>query len=534
MTPITITIDGRQTEVEPGQTLLTAAHKLGIEIPTLCFLEKCEPATSCLVCLVNLKTNGQSKLVPSCATKVQPGMIVESETEEVHEARRTALELLLSDHTGDCLSPCHRICPLHLNIPLMIRQIEAGRLDEAIVTVKSALPLPAVLGRLCHHPCENGCRRGTWDQPAAIRDLERHVADSDLQSTRPHLPARHPPSGKRVVIIGAGPVGLAAACGLLQKGHACTIVDRHSEPGGTLRLVDEKLLPKEILSQEIAQIERLGLEFKLALDFGPTVTLEGLLRGFDAILLATGEPGQGEELSFIHEKKASGLTFNPATFQTALPNVFAAGSLVKPIKQIVRAMSEGQTAATCIDQFLSGQVIRRPDKVFSSMMGRVEKSEVELFMNLASDLPRQTPSCGSCAGFTRQEAPAEASRCLHCDCRAAGHCALQSHAQTYGADPNRFREQRRPFEQQLQHGEIIFEPGKCILCGICVQLAEQAREHLGLTFIGRGFNVRVAAPFNRTISDGLRKAAADCVEHCPTGALVFRDQKQPAAPVSEP
>jgi ferredoxin len=163
MTPFTLTIDGHPVLVTPGQSVLEAARALGVEIPTLCYLERCGPLTSCLVCLV--KING--KLVPSCGTLAQPGMAVESETEEVHEARRTALELLFSDHVGDCLSPCHRLCPLRMNIPVMIRQIMGGQLAEAIATVRQALALPAVLGRLCHHPCEQGCRRGA--APGIIR-----------------------------------------------------------------------------------------------------------------------------------------------------------------------------------------------------------------------------------------------------------------------------------------------------------------------------------------------------------------------------
>ena len=167
MTTFTITIDGHPVDVAPGESLLEAARKLGLDIPTLCYLEKCGPLNSCLVCLV--RVNG--RLVPSCGTRVAPGMVVESETEEVHEARRTALELLFSDHVGDCLSPCQRLCPLLLNIPVTLRHLEAGRLAEAIASVRGALPLPAVLGRLCHHPCEQGCRRGHWDDPAAIRDM---------------------------------------------------------------------------------------------------------------------------------------------------------------------------------------------------------------------------------------------------------------------------------------------------------------------------------------------------------------------------
>ena len=179
MNTFKITIDGRQAAVSPGQTVLQAARQIGVDIPTLCHLEKCGPLTSCQVCLVKVVANGQSRLAPSCATPVMPGMVIESETEEVHEARRTALELLFSDHVGDCLSPCHRLCPLQLNIPAMIRQIKAGLLDEAIGTLRQALPLAGVLGRLCNHPCEQGCRRGVFDEPAAIRDMERFLTEHD-------------------------------------------------------------------------------------------------------------------------------------------------------------------------------------------------------------------------------------------------------------------------------------------------------------------------------------------------------------------
>jgi NADH dehydrogenase/NADH:ubiquinone oxidoreductase subunit G len=126
--------------------------------------------------------------------------------------------------------------------------------------------------------------------------------------------------------------------------------------------------------------------------------------------------------------------------------------------------------------------------------------------------------------FAPAEARQEAGRCLHCDCRAAGNCRLQEYAEAYGANPNRFPRHRRSFEQQLHPAGVIFEPGKCILCGICVRLARQGGEPVGLTFVGRGFNVRVAAPLNKPFADGLRKVAAECVKHCPTGAITFRTE----------
>jgi NADH dehydrogenase/NADH:ubiquinone oxidoreductase subunit G len=122
MSTLSLTIDGQPVEVSPGDSVLAAARKLGLDIPTLCYVEKCGPLTTCLACLVRI----DGRMVPSCGTKVTPGMVVESETELVHSARRTALELLFSDHVGDCLSPCNLLCPLLMNIPAMIRHIKAG------------------------------------------------------------------------------------------------------------------------------------------------------------------------------------------------------------------------------------------------------------------------------------------------------------------------------------------------------------------------------------------------------------------------
>jgi len=588
-----LTIDGQAVDVQPGDTILTAARKLGLDLPTLCFLERCGPMTSCLVCVVKVTQNGRSRVVPSCGLRAEDGMVVESETDEVRALRRSALELLFSDHVGDCLSPCHRICPLDLNVPRMIRQIDTGQNNEAIATVRAALALPATLGRLCHAPCQNGCRRSGCGGSAAIRDLERFAADEDLKSPEPCLPPRKTATGKKVAIVGAGPAGLAAAYHLLRQGHACVLFDRNAQAGGTLRTqTEEKALPRDVLDAEIRQIERLGAELRLSTALGAGVTLDSLSGQFDAVLLATGElakadapfqnsrgqetfspkqtgskhpltstlspsdgarviesrpltpalsPSDGERVSEGRVRgsldsgsaglavavTASGVKVDSATYRTSVPKVFAAGSVVKPVKQLVRAMAEGQAAAECVHQFLAGWLIRPSPKAFSSVMGRLEDSELSLFLKLASPAPRTAPSAGLLFGFTSLEARTEAARCLHCDCRAAGSCALQHYAELYGAIPNRFTRQRRAFRQEVHPADVIFESGKCILCGICVEIARAAAEPLGLTFVGRGFDVQVSAPFGRGFAEGLTRVAADCVAHCPTGAIVFADGKHP-------
>lgn len=527
MSPFTITIDGQPVQVSAGQTVLQAARALGLDIPGLCYLEKCGPLTSCLVCLVKI----DGKLVPSCDTRVRPGMVVESETEEVRQARRTALELLFSDHVGDCLSPCQRLCPLGLNIPVMLRQVQAGQLAQASVTLRGALPLAGVLGRLCHHPCEQGCRRGAWDDPAAIRDIERFVAECDLDFGR--KARNQPATGKTVAIIGAGPAGLAAACYLACHGHSVTVLDRQSRAGGSLRHVPETELPASVLDAEIAWLADLGIAFKLGVELGNSVTVEGLSREHSVLLLTVGKlaPGEGERMGVPLAGQA--LKADPNTCQTPLPKVFAAGTAVKPVKHLVRAMVEGRAAAECVHQFLKDEPVRRPEKPFSSVMGRLKPGELRQFLaasaspgaparaDRAIDAGARAVPREPCAGLNRAEAATEAARCLHCDCRSSGNCLLQHYAQIYGAEPKRFQAERRPFEQQAQPEGVIFEPGKCILCGICVKLTELAREPLALTFIGRGFDVHVGAPLNHRIAEGLQKVAEECVTHCPTGALAF-------------
>lgn len=517
MSTIRLRIDGRDVDVPEGGTVLAAARHIGLDIPTLCYLEKCGPLTSCLVCLV--KVDG--KLVPSCGTKAAPGMVVESETEEVHTARRTALELLFSDHVGDCLSPCNLLCPLHLNIPVMLRHIDKGETNAAAATVRHALPLAGVLGRLCHHPCEKGCRRGAGDSPAAIRDLERFATDHDHAQVTPVAIPQAPPSGRRVAIVGAGPAGLSAAYFLLRQGHAVEVLDRHATPGGSLRTLPETALPPDVLTAEIAVLTRLGLRFTGNAELGRGLDLAALRGRCDAVLLTTGEMVAAEGASLGVGLASTGIRSNPNTCETDVAGVFAAGAAVKSVKQLVRAMADGKAAAECVALYLRGAAVRRPDKPFSSIMGRLDPGELRVFLQQGSEKQRAAPCSACAAGLSRDVAAGEASRCLHCDCRSSGNCALQHYAQVYGAEADRFRAKRRPFEQQRQPGGILFEAGKCILCGICVKLAELAREPLGLTFIGRGFDVRIGAGLNRTIEEGLQKVAAEAVFHCPTGALCF-------------
>jgi NADPH-dependent glutamate synthase beta subunit-like oxidoreductase/ferredoxin len=540
-----ITIDNREVEVEAGTTILDAAQKLGISIPTMCCLRGHEPTTSCMVCVVKLA--GASGLVPSCGTVVRDGMRVQSDCEEVREARRAALELLLSDHVGDCVGPCQMGCPAHMNIPQMIRQIAAGELTAAIATVKQDIALPAVLGRICPAPCEKACRRKLHDEAVSICLLKRYVADVDLQSPSPYLPSRGQNQGKRVAVIGAGPAGLAAAYYLQQDGFECTVFDDHDEPGGMLRYgVPEASLPRDVLAAEIAQIQKLGVTLKLGTRVGVAISMDEIRRQFDAVFIGSGELKPGDSGTLGIDASPDGIKIDSQTSATNVPGVFAGGDAVRKRRLAVRAVADGKEAAELIRQYLTGvgwalahadnlgkagqeqhglKPILQPGKTFNSRMGKLEDGEIGTFLQSASSESRHKPS-DSGGGFTEEEARAESLRCLHCDCHKPDACRLRQYAQAYDARQARYKADRQRFIQRTEHPDVIYEPGKCIDCGICIQIASQAGEKLGLAFVGRGFDVRVAVPFNESLAEGLKVAAAQCVQACPTGALAFKDGRR--------
>ena len=347
-----LTIDQHEVEVPPGSTILDAAQRLGIQIPTLCYSQQCEPSTSCLVCLVKLLPGG--RMVPACATPVSEDMQVESESDEVHAVRRSTLELLLSDHLGDCLAPCSFGCPAQMNIPQMLRQISAGQLREALITVKADIAMPAVLGRICPAPCEKVCRRGNLDGSIAICTLKRIVADVDLDSAEPYLPPCRPASGKRVAVVGGGPAGLTAAYYLAQRGHACTIFDDTDTLGGMFgREIPAEKLPREVLEREIAQILRLGIGTQLNTRIGRDASLAELRAQCEVVVIAIGWTAAEQAPPWGVGVSGGGIAVKRRTYETSLPGVFAVGNALRGKGTTgIRSVGDAKEAAMAIDSIL--------------------------------------------------------------------------------------------------------------------------------------------------------------------------------------
>jgi formate dehydrogenase major subunit len=290
MDTIKLTIDGTETEVAKGTTVLEAARRMGKEIPTLCNDERLKPFASCFICVVEIQ--GRPNLVPSCSTEATQGMVVRTESEAIATARTSCLELLLSDHLGDCVAPCREGCPGGLDIPGFIKHLSRGEDRAAIELIKERLAMPAVLGRVCPRPCEGECRRPLADEtkkPVAICELKRFAADQDLLGDEVYVPARAPSTGKRVAIVGAGPAGISAAFYLQQKGHACTIFEAQEKAGGMVRYgIPSYRLPRDVIEREVGVVEKLGAEIRYNQRIGADVSFDQLRKDFDAVFVGVG------------------------------------------------------------------------------------------------------------------------------------------------------------------------------------------------------------------------------------------------------
>jgi formate dehydrogenase major subunit len=239
------------------------------------------------MCVVEV--TGMPKPAPACSTEARDGMIVSTQSELIRATRRTALELLLSDHCGDCFAPCGVTCPTGIDIQAYLKLIAEGDLLGAHMKVKETMPLPASLGRVCPHPCESECRRNRVEEPITICWTHRYLADKDMEGAG-YRPECAPPSGHKVAVIGAGPAGLSAAYHLRWRGHAVTIFEKQEAAGGMLRWgIPYYRLPAAVIDAEVKVITDMGVEIRYGQELGKGSTIESLKAdGYAAIFLGVG------------------------------------------------------------------------------------------------------------------------------------------------------------------------------------------------------------------------------------------------------
>lgn len=287
MTMLNVNIDGKELKGYAGQTILELARANGIEIPTLCHDERLKIYGACGLCVVEIE--GSNKLARACATEISQGMVVITDSEKVKASRKMTLELLLSDHSGDCRPPCVKACPAHTDCQGYVGLIANGEYLEALKLIREQIPLPASIGLVCPHPCEEACRRQLLEAPISIAALKTFAAEQDIYSDNPFLPQPKESTGKRVAIIGGGPAGLTAAYYLALEGHEVIIYEAMPQAGGMLRYgIPQYRLPKEILDQEIKLIEALGVDILCNTRINRDVSFDYIRQNHDAVFIGIG------------------------------------------------------------------------------------------------------------------------------------------------------------------------------------------------------------------------------------------------------
>jgi formate dehydrogenase major subunit len=231
-----------------------------------------------------------------------------------------------------------------------------------------------------------------------------------------------------------------------------------------------------------------------------------------------------------------GLAADPHTMATNLPDVFAGGDAVLGADLAVRAVAAGRMAATSIHQYLSGEPVTGESTNAAVVMHPVDDTERAAIFRTIEKAPRAPlPELAMARRLTSfdevegrlssEDAVRESRRCMTCGCRKSACCSIRTLATEYGADLDRFAGERRRFAEDNSHSDVVYEPGKCISCDACVRIAAAEGEEYGMTMIGRGFDVRVAPPFEKHLSEALTRTARRCAEACPTGALSLRTAK---------
>jgi len=185
----------------------------------------------------------------------------------------------------DLMPPCNDACPAGENVQRWLYHAEEGGYEAAWRQLMEDNPFPAVMGRVCYHPCQAACNRGQLDEPVGINAVERFLGDEAIRRgwTVPVPPG---PAGMHVLVVGAGPAGLSAAYHLVRLGHRVTIRDAAEQAGGMMRYgIPAYRLPRDVLDAEIARIVGMGVTLELG---RPVRDLEEALGEFDAVFLAIG------------------------------------------------------------------------------------------------------------------------------------------------------------------------------------------------------------------------------------------------------
>jgi len=204
-------------------------------------------------------------------------------------------------------APCKTECPAHIAVQGYVKLASQGRYTEALALIKKENPLPAVCGRICPRKCESECTRGDIDEPLAVDEIKKFIADQDLKKDVRYIPPKINDFGKSIAIIGSGPAGLSCAYFLAVDGYKVTVFEKQKKLGGMLTLgIPSFRLEKDVINAEIDILRELGVEFQTGIEVGKDITLEQLRKqGFEAFYIAIG--AQASRALGIEGEESSGV-----------------------------------------------------------------------------------------------------------------------------------------------------------------------------------------------------------------------------------
>ncbi|WP_367925553.1 FAD-dependent oxidoreductase [uncultured Ruthenibacterium sp.] len=206
------------------------------------------------------------------------------------------------DVTEEGTAPCKTACPAHIAVQGYIKLAAQGRYRDALELIKKENPFPAVCGRICPRNCESACTRGGLDEPVAVDEIKKFIADQELKDEHRFVPVKAHDYGKPIAVIGAGPAGLSCAYYLAVDGYNVTVFEKEKTLGGMLTMgIPAFRLEREIVNAEIDILRELGVVFRTGVEVGKDVTLDELRgQGFEAFYIAIGAQG-GRKLGLANE-----------------------------------------------------------------------------------------------------------------------------------------------------------------------------------------------------------------------------------------
>ncbi len=319
------------------------------------------------------------------------------------------------EKSAPCMTGCTVGTPVRdWMVPLAQHRAYGRSEDEALALAWNQIvehnPFPAISGRVCQHPCENGCNRKAKDEPVAVRLLERFVGDygiaHNLQLRQPE--ASHP--SVRIAVVGAGPSGLSCAYRLVQLGYAVALFDAAPLPGGMMRYgISAETLPLETIDAEIRRVLDLGIEFHGGAVVGQDISADSLLHEYQGVIYAIGL----QKPALMEVRRDAGGAFTCGELPAEPPEAHAEEFVSRTLNMVTPAIGQGRRAADEMDAMLTGKPA--PQRV---AVPAIKADHMKLAWYPASERHQEVTTAGDGAAavvdLQAAEAIAEAARCMSC------------------------------------------------------------------------------------------------------------------------